>query len=149
LTPQYIIMHCSATVDGAVHDWDAIKRYHVENRGWSDIGYHLGIERVDNAYTVKFGRQLNQMGAHCKADRMNHRSIGICCVGNFDEVKPPPEQWVLAARVVAILRDSYSLPVEHVLGHGEVDWRKSCPGRQWDMYAFREQLEVIHECSRF
>jgi hypothetical protein len=100
LTPQYIITAPQRSrQDGGTcmilgRDPAGITQ---RTGGWSDIGYHLGIERVDNAYTVKFGRQLNQMGAHCKADRMNHRSIGICCVGNFDEVKPPPEQWALAA----------------------------------------------------
>jgi N-acetylmuramoyl-L-alanine amidase len=140
LTPQYIIMHCSATVDGAVHDWDAIKRYHVENRGWSDIGYHWGIEIVDDRYQILFGRQPNEMGAHCSADRMNYRSLGVCCVGKFDDAPPPPEQWHLALQSVGLACDIYGIPVERVLGHGQVDIRKTCPGRAFNMDAFREQL---------
>jgi N-acetyl-anhydromuramyl-L-alanine amidase AmpD len=103
----------------------------------------MGIERVGDIYQVMFGRQLNRMGAHCKADRMNHRSIGICCVGNFEKATPPPEQWALTLRVVNVVIRGFTIPVEHVLGHDQVDIRKHCPGKNWDMHEFREQLRVI------
>ena len=46
MNPQYIIFHHSLTKDGTVVDWEAMRRYHEQVNGWSDIGYHYGIERV-------------------------------------------------------------------------------------------------------
>ncbi len=38
-----IIVHCSATQEGRHIDVDEIRRWHVEGRGWSDIGYHYVV----------------------------------------------------------------------------------------------------------
>ena len=38
-----IIIHCSATREGQDISVDTIKKWHVEGRGWSDIGYHFYI----------------------------------------------------------------------------------------------------------
>ena len=34
-----IIVHCSATREGENIDVAEIRKWHVEGRGWSDIGY--------------------------------------------------------------------------------------------------------------
>ena len=39
-----IIIHCSATLEGRDVKTSEIKRWHVEDNGWRDIGYHFVIE---------------------------------------------------------------------------------------------------------
>lgn len=77
-----IIIHASATR----RDWMAnatmaakvaeIRRWHTVDRGWSDIGYHLLIDRDG---TVAEGRPLERTGAHVRG--RNTGTIGICLLG--------------------------------------------------------------------
>ena len=39
-----IIIHCSATREGQDISVDTIKKWHIDGRGWSDIGYHFYID---------------------------------------------------------------------------------------------------------
>jgi len=39
-----IIVHCSATREGENYTVDTIRSWHVDGRGWSDIGYHFYID---------------------------------------------------------------------------------------------------------
>ena len=74
-----IIVHCSATTEGNNVTVDTIRRYHIVERGWSDIGYHFVIY-LDGS--VHAGRPLGKIGAHCTGH--NSYSIGICYVGGLD-----------------------------------------------------------------
>ena len=66
-----IIIHATATnpswmADKPVDDVVAeIRRWHVEERKWSDIGYHAVIHR-DGA--VGYGRPVERTGAHVGAE---------------------------------------------------------------------------------
>lgn len=143
----HIVIHHSLTEDGDTVNWGAIRRYHMVERGWTDIGYHFGIERIAGAYEVMLGRMPDQEGAHCKELNMNKRAFGICCVGNFDANGMPMSQINKMARLVEYLMDTYGIPLANVLGHREVglmsgsDWRldeyKTCPGKLVDMDELR------------
>lgn len=136
--PTHIIIHHSATEDSDTLSWSVIRQYHMR-QGWSNIGYHEGIERVRGSEEILIGRFHNQEGAHCPP--MNRRSIGICVVGNYDRMPPPPRVWLLVLRRVRYLMRAYQIPRENVLGHREVAGvTKSCPGEQWDMDGFRSAL---------
>lgn len=138
MTPKKIILHCSATEDGAVADFDAIRRYHKEKMGWSDIAYHYVIERVDGEYKVIVGRPRSVAGAHCK--NHNRDSIGICLVGNFDFEAPPDEQWRAALVLAEWLCLTYDIPPSRVYGHREFTSLKTCPGSQFNLGKFRDDL---------
>ncbi len=56
-------------------------------RGWGDIGYHLIVDPLGNAWQ---GRPLIWQGAHVK-DR-NEGNIGILVVGNFEVGRPTGPQ---------------------------------------------------------
>lgn len=71
-----IIIHCSATPASMDIGVEEIRQWHVEERGWSDIGYHYVIRRDG---TLEKGRPLTRMGAHVRG--RNKNTIGICLVG--------------------------------------------------------------------
>ena len=77
-----IVVHCTATNPSWYADKDAedvvneIRRWHTQERGWSDIGYHFIIHRNGQ---IKTGRPITRTGAHTKG--RNKGSIGIALVG--------------------------------------------------------------------
>ena len=142
--PTWIIIHHSFTNDGVVKDWEAIKRFHMEVRGWKDIGYHMGIEKVADKYEVLSGRAIGEGGAHALG--FNAKSIGICLVGNFDDAPPPDDQLFLATSVCRELQRRFKIFRDQVIGHRETypilgeQVQKSCPGKLFDMSNFRSRL---------
>ena len=139
MRPSSIVIHHSLTKDGKTVSWDDIRRYH-KGLGWRDIGYHFGVELVDNEYEVMVGRMLNESGAHCKQEEMNYKSIGICCVGNFDDYAPPQAQWELTLRLVRSLMEVFYINRENVFGHNQFASYKTCPGKSFNMDTFRKGL---------
>jgi len=150
------VVHHSLTFDGAVVDWQAIRNYHL-GKGWSDIGYHFGIERINGRPEILMGRSLEQRGAHCQEKNMNGLSWGVMLCGNFD-LTPPDEGLLKELRRLCdgLMWVAPTITPAHVIGHREAgllagyDWRikndagipqfKSCPGLHLDMDAFRDSL---------
>jgi N-acetyl-anhydromuramyl-L-alanine amidase AmpD len=141
MKPKYIILHHSLTKDGSTVSWAAIRRYHTLDLGWRDVGYHFGIERVGSEYEVFVGRMLDEGGAHCVG--MNQKSLGICFVGNFDKHKVPTIQWVEGVRLVRSLMNVFDIPKINVLGHRDIGKHKSCPGKNFSMEDFRQELHML------
>ena len=148
--PEYVIIHHSLTKDSETVSWAAIRKFHVEEYGWYEIGYHYGIEMVGTRPMTFYGRREMSIGAHCKEMSMNKRSIGICVVGNYDLSQPDNEILIELVRVVWAVKVAYAIPTDRVLGHREVgkmagyDWTKgeykTCPGRKFSMTSFRKML---------
>jgi N-acetylmuramoyl-L-alanine amidase len=133
-----IIIHHSLTKDGTVNDWKAIRRYHIEEKGWDDIGYHYGIENVGGKIVVQKGRAENVIGAHCLG--MNDKSIGICVVGNYDLTEPT--EWALKV-LVNLCTDickRYSLNPEDIETHHKYANYKTCPGTKFPMWKLRQMV---------
>lgn len=124
-----IIIHCSDTPQGRDVPTEEIKRWHVEERGWSDIGYHFVIE-LDGS--VKEGRPLAKVGAH--AGGYNSKSIGICYVGGGGGIDTrTPEQIAAMVKLVFELKVQFNIANENIIGHNEVS-SKQCPSfdvREW------------------
>ena len=76
---DHIVIHCADTPDDRDVEMAEIKRWHVEERGWDDIGYHFVIRRNG---LVEVGRDIKLQGAHAKA--VNGSSVGVCLVGRSD-----------------------------------------------------------------
>ena len=140
-----IVIHHSLTEDGAKLSWNAIRKYHREVRGWSDIGYHFGVEWVGKHFNVLVGRPLTKRGAH--APGANRDGIGICLIGNFD--KAPPANPLLrhaAKYIVAPLILAFDMDwPDCVVGHNEVTAGRTCPGKHFDMDALMAytKLELV------
>lgn len=150
MIPKYIILHHSLTKDGKTVSWDNIRDYHVNVRGWSSVGYHFCVEDVDNSIEILMGRMPDRVGAHAKEMHMNSRSLGICCVGNFNLEIPSEAKLKKLEELVNWIQYEYKIPVDNVLGHRDVglmagyDWTKdqykSCPGKLFPLEEFKSRL---------
>lgn len=88
-----IIVHCSATREGRDFSAADIRRWHVADRHFSDIGYHF-VVRIDGS--IEAGRPLRRPGAHCRAH--NRRSVGVCYIGGLDRNGHPADTRTAAQR---------------------------------------------------
>ena len=140
MTPDYLIVHHSLTKDSQTVSWTAIRHYHMVNLKWNDIGYHFGVELVNDEYEVLAGRPIDVQGAHCKERRMNSRSLGICFVGNFDLAPPDKIMLQRAAQVLKPILKWLKVPRIHVLPHSYFARYKTCPGELFPMEDFKDML---------
>ncbi len=121
---RYLIIHHSATARDTT-TFEAVKKYHI-SKGWGDIGYHFFITPNGK---VMAGRSENSIGAHCQADSMNFKSLGICLPGNFMTEVPTVQQLTSLLELLKKLMSKYNIPKENVLGHREVSGASTaCPG---------------------
>ena len=74
---EEIIVHCSATREGADFHATDIDRWHKQ-RGFNKIGYHY-VVNLDGS--IEGGRAESEIGAHCQG--RNSRSIGVCYIGGL------------------------------------------------------------------
>jgi len=135
---DFIVLHHTAAEE---EDTGHIKRNHL-SIGFRDIGYNYVIERDGKIVT---GRSLGIPGAHCTADRMNFRSIGIALIGNFEERSPFPEQVYSLILLIREFQIKYSVSLENILLHKDVRGSATkCPGRlfPWDDVKFSLYQEV-------
>jgi len=115
-----IIIHCTASdVDKHGRNMQYyLYKWHVEERGFSDIGYHFGIDL--DGQLLAF-RPIGKIGAHCFGH--NAGSIGIAVHGKdkfyqwqFDELKS----------LVNKLCKEYGLTLDDVYPHSAFS-DKACP----------------------
>lgn len=137
---SHIILHHSLTADGKTVSCQAIRKYHTQEKGWKDIGYHFVIELVNDEYEILMGRPLDQEGAHCQG--MNSVGLGICFVGNFDEQEVPEAQWKRGVILVRGLVHLLNIPVENIRGHHDHS-EKSCPGKKFPVGRFRQEVSSL------
>ena len=154
-----VCLHHSLTKDGIIVDWQAIRRFHTSwriegnivteqearealRRGektvvppWLDIGYHFGVEKINNHYEVLAGRPLNISGAHCTGQ--NSIAIGLLFVGNYDVEEPPQEMLISGAKFIKGLMLELGITEEGIYGHRTFAHYKSCPGTKFDIENFK------------
>ena len=124
-----IILHCSATPEGRHHDVEDIRRWHVDGRGWSDVGYHFCI-LLDG--TVQAGRPVERQGAHVKG--RNKATIGVCYIGGTDKAGEAKDtmnhgQERAFLNLVEVLRGTFG--ELKVAGHNQYSY-KACPSFKVD-----------------
>ena len=121
-----ITVHCSATKPSMNTTIEDIRRWHVADNGWSDIGYHYVIERNGK---ISKGRPLDRDGAHVRGH--NEFNIGVCLVGGMSEDGKPEFNYTffqidILAQLLNHLKHEYGHDIE-VLGHNDLDSNKTCP----------------------
>lgn len=102
---------------------EAIRRRHVSEERWADIGYHFII---DPSGRVWEGRPLWLQGAHVKDH--NPHNMGIMVMGNFDEHRPTSEALDALERFTAAQMHRYRVPLGRIYTHQEL-MPTACPGR--------------------
>ena len=133
---SYIVVHHTATDEG---DARTIQRAHLQRGFWNGIGYDFVIDngtmgKGDGVIEMSPRWLKQEDGAHCKADDMNQRGIGIALVGNFDYEQPSRYQLQSLSYLIYTLRHYYHIPPSHVMGHGQVPGaRTDCPGKLFPM----------------
>ena len=115
-----IVAHCADTPADMDIGVEAIRRWHVDERHWDDVGYHYVIRRNGD---IEPGRPLEVPGAHVKGH--NAHSIGICLVGGKGGFNFTIAQ-VRAARIL-IRGLLIEFPHAAVCGHRDLDPNKTCP----------------------
>lgn len=91
---EALVIHCS---DSDFGDIDDIRKWHVDERGWRDVGYHAVITngKPDSSFEyfpkkdglLQSGRALNlddeiygdEVAAHALG--YNNKSVGVCLIG--------------------------------------------------------------------
>lgn len=141
MNKTHLVIHHSATPDGLVLDWPAIRRFHVQNKGYVDIAYQIGFERYQREgfsepyYEALLGRPLDAQAAGAFQQNMNRIGIHALFVGHFDDVAPPPELLEFAARHLAPICGMFGIEPDaaHIIPHRQVAPYKSCPGWKFPM----------------
>jgi len=120
-----IIVHCSATREGQDVSVETIRKWHVEGRGWTDIGYHFYIDIHGDIYK---GRDIAKIGAHTKG--YNRNSIGICYAGGVESDGKTPKDTRYDCQkesLLAVLRTLKAMyPNAEIHSHNDFA-NKACP----------------------
>ena len=67
---------------------EAIRRYHIESRGWDDIAYNFAIDRFGRVWQTRQGPLWEPVvGGHTTG--FNTESVGVAVLGTFLDVGPP------------------------------------------------------------
>ncbi|CAG0906254.1 unnamed protein product, partial [Darwinula stevensoni] len=147
LVPYVVIHHtegppCS-TRSSCIRRVKGIQDFHMDTRGWADIGYKqekmtrsifprsshgtsASSFLVGEDGNVYEGRGWSKQGAH--APNYNSRSIGISVIGNFMKIVPNPAATTALKSLIACgtrlgkIRGNYSL-----IGHRQTK-STECPG---------------------
>lgn len=69
--------------------------FHIESRGWDDIGYNF---LVGGDGAIYIGRGWDNQGAHTKSH--NKKSICIAFIGTFNKITPPECQLIAAQKLL-------------------------------------------------
>ncbi len=145
---RFITIHHSAlenaistvkTQSGAKDALRKMQMFHMDERGWGDLGYHFLIDPQGQVYE---GRSMHWQGAHSGRDDRNKKNnnvgnIGICLIGNFDKTRPTAASLRSLKKLVLNLRQQHRIPAKRIRGH--MDWKQTeCPGH--NLLPFVRQL---------
>jgi N-acetyl-anhydromuramyl-L-alanine amidase AmpD len=152
---QYIVLHHSATdyqandkdTDGAVIAKTICER---QSGAWIKeypdykCDYHFIIGHTGKVFN---GQPVEQAGWHCTNYQANLASIGICFLGNFENIEMPIEQFTTGVKLVKDLMKQYSVPLASVLRHkdivSDITHRANstvCPGKNFPYVPMLDSL---------
>jgi len=120
-----LVLHCSDSDFGSA---TLIKGWHVNERGWDDIGYTAVIcngQVENNTYmafmdgAIEWGRDIDVSGAHVRG--FNDLE-GLCLIGRSG--KFTINQLEAARRVILYFIEHHGLDASKIYGHSDLDDKK-------------------------
>ena len=104
-----------------------MQAYHIDNRGWCDIGYHFVVSQSGKIYQ---GRSTEKRtGAHVGGE--NDGNIGISLIGDYQNNPVITSQLRVASKIVRWVHRTYQIPLDRQRVKGHREWpgqSTSCPG---------------------
>lgn len=128
--------HSRGDALGGINEMRSIQSFHVNGRGWNDIGYHFVIDGQGRVYE---GRPADVLGAHAGGGA-NVNNVGIAVMGNYNREQLNDAQKTTMRRLITFLalryhgdtsRRSFIQPHKHYTS-------TDCPGTH--ISAFLDQL---------
>ena len=118
---QYLVIHHSASsLSTTLED---IRRWHIEEQDWVDVGYHWVIESDGSLLP---GRSVYLMGAHVRG--RNRESLGVCLVGdNTVESRRWNKKQIKSLKELS-KSCQMVFPDLKVVGHRDLNENTLCPG---------------------
>ena len=134
-----VVIHCAATPSSMDIGVKEIKKWHIDDNGWDDIGYHFVIRRDG---TLEIGRDESMIGSHARA--VNGTSLGVCLIGGYGsggwENNFNNKQFEALKDITVKLKDKYK--IKKIIGHNEVDDIKQCPSFNVKEWLIKEDINV-------
>lgn len=128
---RWIVAHHSAIRQGNAAIYGRAHRQRGMENG---LAYHFvignGIDSGDGEIEIgpRWFRQIK--GGHVHREEINEVGIGICLVGNFEQMRPTVKQMLAFQELVDYLRSDVVGTKIRFAVHKEIDpGRTACPGR--------------------
>jgi hypothetical protein len=116
-----------------------IQSYHMDVKGWCDIGYHYLVSRDGRIWQ---GRPVEKLGSH--AGGANTGNVGISVMGKHDTTPVTDVQVAAIARLVRNVAERSGLAITRSVVKGHREYKStSCPGDR-----LLGQLDEILEIAR-
>ncbi|MGK0359235.1 MAG: hypothetical protein ACI9U2_001536 [Bradymonadia bacterium] len=129
--PYRVSVHHTASPDtdggDAAIRMRQMQAYHMDNRGWCDIGYHFVVSQAGNVYQGRGDER--RPGAHVGGQ--NAGNIGISFIGNFQETQVGDAQFDAGGRILDWVVRTYDIDLNRDAIRGHQEWpgqNTSCPG---------------------
>lgn len=127
-----IFLHHSATDNPHNDNIEFIKRVHVDQNKWSDVGYHFFIDKNGG---LSLGRSPEKNPAAQKG--YNTHTIAICLSGNYNFTD---EQFVTLEKLLYEIQSHYKYELQ-ILGHKDV-MPTECP-----RYDYPKILNLVNKAD--
>jgi len=160
-TIKYIVLHHSATdyqqnaedttgkvitktiCDRAQEKW---KKEYPDYK----CDYHFIIGHGGDVFK---GQPVEQPSWHCTNYQANLVSIGICFLGNFENIQMPSEQFTAGVELIRALMKQYNVPLINVLRHRDIvsdltgrTNSTQCPGKN---FPYVHMLDALRDGEPF
>jgi len=125
---KYIILHHSATdyqankddIDGKLIGRTICDRAQEQwKKEFPDYkcDYHFIIGHTGEVFKAQ---PIEQPSWHCTNYNANLVSVGICFLGNFENIEMPTEQFNAGVKLIRTLLQQYNIPLTNILRHRDV-----------------------------
>ena len=125
---KYIVLHHSATdyqsnkddIDGKLIGRTICDRAQDKwEKKFPDYkcDYHFIIGHTGEVFKAQ---PIEQPAWHCTNYQANLVSVGICFLGNFENIEMPIEQFNAGVKLIETLMEEYNIPLINILRHRDV-----------------------------